>query len=49
MTNREKIISSIAKLLDQVTESVDKKEAIDSRVMMALSDLARIATSYSID
>ena len=47
MTNKEKLTAAISKLLDQINESLDKKEAISGDALIALQTLVPI-TTYEI-
>lgn len=48
MTNSSKLTLAIGKLLDQVNEKLDKKEAINDDTLIALRELT-LLTPYTID
>ena len=47
MNNKEKLTLAIGKLLDQINESLDKKEAISGDTLIALDYLVK-HTMYGI-
>lgn len=44
MTNKEKLNAAISKLLDEVNESLDKKEAPNAATLTALEMLVRLTS-----